>query len=79
MMSGIPISLPFCRASIANHTTSAGKSNAGYAGHPLLLSRHILTELPHYPTLRDLLQLSQELITLCPTGDQAILLDMDTP
>jgi molybdenum cofactor cytidylyltransferase len=54
-------------------------THAGRRGHPLLLPRHILAELPHYPTLRDLLQLRQELITLCPTADQAILLDMDTP
>lgn len=54
-------------------------THAGRRGHPLLLPRHILAELPHYPTLRDLLQLRQELITLCPAVDQAILLDMDTP
>jgi molybdenum cofactor cytidylyltransferase len=53
--------------------------HAGRRGHPLMVPRKILDELPNYTTLRDLLQLRQELITLCPTDDQGILLDIDIP
>lgn len=54
-------------------------THAGRRGHPLLIPRRIIGELVNYPTLRDLLQLRQELVVLCPTDDAAILLDIDTP
>jgi len=54
-------------------------THAGRRGHPLLLPRNILDQLPNYPTMRDLLLLRQELVTLCPTDDANVLLDMDTP
>jgi molybdenum cofactor cytidylyltransferase len=54
-------------------------THGGRRGHPLLLPRPIIEGLSHYPTLRDLLQLRQELVTLCPTDDAGILRDIDTP
>jgi molybdenum cofactor cytidylyltransferase len=72
-----------CKMLCDRHYADTGSifipSHSGRRGHPLLLPRLVLSELPNYPTLRDLLQLRQELITLCPTEDAGVLLDMDTP
>ncbi len=72
-----------CRMLIDAHSTDPQgiiiPIHGGRRGHPLLLPRTIIAELSNYPTLRDLLHLRQELITLCSTDDKAILLDMDTP
>ncbi|GAM09891.1 2-C-methyl-D-erythritol 4-phosphate cytidylyltransferase [Geobacter sp. OR-1] len=68
-----------CERHTQNPTAIFIPTHAGRRGHPLLLPRVVIDQLPDYPTLRDLLQLRQELINLCPTEDAGILLDMDTP
>lgn len=77
------VSCETCRMLCEKHSADPGSifipTHAGRRGHPLLLPRTVIEQLPDYPTLRDLLQLRQELIRLCPTDDAAILLDMDTP
>lgn len=64
---------------IADQVSVFIPTHAGRRGHPLLIPRVVIEQLTDYPTLRDLLQLRQELIILCPTDDAGILLDMDTP
>lgn len=53
--------------------------HAGRRGHPVLFPRFLIEELPDYPTLRDLMQMHQHRIVLCPIEDAGILHDLDTP
>jgi molybdenum cofactor cytidylyltransferase len=77
------VSMETCRMLAERHKADPHSifipTHAGRRGHPLLLPRPIIEGLIHYPTLRDLLQLRQELIILCPTDDAGILHDIDTP
>lgn len=68
-----------CNRHIEDPSSVFIPTHAGRRGHPLLLPRPVMEELGNYPTLRDLLQLRQELVTLCPTDDAGIIHDIDTP
>lgn len=72
-----------CRMLMDAHSAEPGRIlvpvHAGRRGHPVLVPRGIIDQLRNYPTLRDLMQMHQQRITLCPTEDDGILHDLDTP
>lgn len=51
----------------------------GRKGHPVLLPRKLLEELPRFPTLRDLLRVHAASVHCVEVDDEAVVLDMDTP
>jgi molybdenum cofactor cytidylyltransferase len=53
--------------------------NEGRKGHPTLFPRNLLDELVYPLTLRDLVRLHPDRLSLVEVTDQGVRLDMDTP
>lgn len=51
----------------------------GRKGHPILLPVAILAQLPHHPTLRDVIRAHHHQIRYLSTFDQGTINDLDTP